>query len=286
MASPDNPWRYLTNCLIPPDHSLPSGIKRYAAAVEYDGSGFCGWQKQRHSPSVQAVVESALSSVANHPIVVACAGRTDTGVHATNQIIHFDTHAERQPRNWLLGANANLPHGVRLHWLEEQGGAFHARFSATARTYRYLLINQPQRPALFHQWLTWEKRPLQAGLMHDAAQALLGEQDCSAFRGAGCQSNTPMRNVHRVSVSQQADLVWVEITANAFLLHMVRNIVGALLAVGRGDKPVDWINELLQGKDRTVAPATAPPNGLYLVAVAYPEQYQLPAFSRGPAFVA
>jgi len=275
----------LTNGLVPQGQGLPSGIKRLAAAVEYDGSSFCGWQRQTHSPSVQAEIEAALSVVANDAVTIACAGRTDTGVHGTNQIIHFDSSADRAPRNWLLGANANLPFGIRLHWVSEQSAQFHARFSATARTYRYLIANQSQRPAIFHRWLTWEKSPLDESLMHQAAQNLLGENDFSSFRAAGCQSRSPNRNVHAVQVWRQGELVVVEIIANAFLHHMVRNIVGSLIEVGRKAQSADWLGALLQKKDRTQAPATAPANGLYLVKVDYPEQFEVPAFTLGPQFI-
>jgi len=264
---------------------LPEGVKRIAAAVEYDGSSFCGWQRQSHSPSVQAEVEAALTSVADESITVVCAGRTDTGVHGTNQIIHFDTRAERNARNWLLGANANLPFGIRVHWVEEKPAQFHARFSATARTYRYLITNQPQRSALFHHWLTWEKKQLDETRMNQAAQQLLGEHDFSSFRAAGCQSRTPNRNVHRVKVWRQGGLVVFEITANAFLHHMVRNIVGSLLCIGQGEQPVEWLKGVFESRDRTIAASTAPSNGLYLVKVSYPEQFHLPEFNLGPQFV-
>ena len=270
---------------MPEGQNLPEGVKRIAAAVEYDGSSFCGWQRQNHSPSVQAEVEAALTVVANEPVTVACAGRTDTGVHGTHQIIHFDTGAERNPRNWLLGANANLPFGIRLHWVEERTAEFHARFSATARTYRYLIANQPHRPALFYHWLTWEKSHLNERLMDEAAQQLLGEHDFSSFRASGCQSLSPNRNVHSAKVWRQGGLVIFEITANAFLHHMVRNIVGGLLCVGRGQQSVDWLGSLLECRDRTKAPATARGNGLYLVKVSYPDNFQIPEFDLGPQFV-
>jgi tRNA pseudouridine38-40 synthase len=270
---------------VPEGELLPEGVRRIAAAVEYDGSSFCGWQRQTHSPSVQAEVETALTTVANQPVTIACAGRTDTGVHGTNQIIHFDTGADRTPRNWLLGANANLPFGIRVHWVSEQPAQFHARFSATARTYRYLIANQPQRPAICHHGLTWEKKLLNESLMNQAAQQLIGEQDFSSFRAAGCQSRSPNRNVHAVNVWRQGNLVVVEITANAFLHHMVRNIVGSLLCVGRGSQPVEWLGSLLQKKDRTQAPATAPANGLYLVTVRYPGHFEMPSFIPGPLFI-
>ena len=276
---------YLPNGLVPEGQCLPEGVKRIVAAVEYDGSSFSGWQRQSHSPSVQTEVEAALSVVANEAITVACAGRTDAGVHGTNQIIHFDTRANRASRNWLLGANANLPFGIRLHWVEEKTSEFHARFSATSRTYRYLITNQPQRSALFYRWLTWEKSELNEVLMDQAVQQLLGEHDFSSFRAAGCQSKSPNRNVHSAKVWRQAGLVIFEITANAFLYHMVRNIVGSLLCIGRGQKSVDWLGDLLACHDRTQAPATAPGNGLYLVKVNYPDEFKMPEFYLGPQFV-
>ncbi len=278
-------WSYQRNCLIPPDTELPKGMNRIAAVVEYDGSVFCGWQRQRHCDSVQRHVEGALSSVAAENISVVCAGRTDTGVHGTNQVIHFDTVAERKPRNWILGANANLPDTVRLHWARQMPPSFHARFSATARTYRYIIANGAYRPALFNKGLSWERRPLCAERMQTGAACLPGEQDFSSFRAAGCQSNTPYRNIHYVEVWRSGDLVVVEIRANAFLHHMVRNIAGALIAVGCGAREPQWIKELLIARDRTMGAVTAPANGLYLVAVDYPDGFELPGFDPGPYFV-
>lgn len=279
-SRPDE-WQYRLNGLISEDRELPPGVARIAAAVEYDGSGFCGWQRQAHCVGVQQVVEAALSRVAAESTTVACAGRTDSGVHATHQIIHFDTRAERSPRSWILGANSHLPYSVRIHWAQPVRAQFHARFSATSRTYRYLISNQAHRPALGHSGLTWAKHPLDVGLMQTAIKSLLGEHDFSAFRGAGCQSLSAFRNVHRVDVAQRGNLVAVQITANAFLLHMVRNIVGALMVVGRGERPPQWVAELLAGRDRTRSAATAPPNGLYLVAVDYPSQFGIVPPVRG-----
>lgn len=278
-------WIYLRNCLLPEDQELPLDITRIAAAVEYNGRSFCGWQRQSHSPSVQQSVEEALSFVANEPVTVACAGRTDTGVHATNQIIHFDTRARRAPENWIQGSNSRLPKGVRLHWASQVSGHFHARFSALSRTYRYIISNEPVQPALFRGLVTWCRAELNVEAMQESAQALLGENDFSSFRAAGCQSNTPFRFVEKVQVRRRGRLVVVEITANAFLHHMVRNIVGVLFAVGRGLKPVSWPGELLGLRDRTVAEATAPSDGLYLVSVAYPGQFSLPVLTPGPAFL-
>lgn len=279
-------WLYQVNCLIPPEQQLPEGVKRIAAVVEYDGSAFSGWQRQSHSSSVQQEVERALSAVAAEPITVACAGRTDAAVHGTNQVIHFDTRAERNARNWILGANANLPDSIRLHWAGEVAAQFHARFTATARTYRYVICNDRYRPALFHTGMTWERKPLDADLMQQAAQHLLGEQDFSSFRAAGCQSVSPNRNVHYVEVWRQGPLVIMEIRANAFLHHMVRNIAGALMVVGFGEQSPEWIGALLAACDRNLAPPTAPPNGLYLVHVDYPAELAIPVCPPGPHFIA
>lgn len=278
-------WHDQANGLGPPERKLPEGVRRFAAAVEYNGSCFHGWQRQAHCSSVQGAVEEVLSSVADSPVALTCAGRTDTGVHATNQIIHFDTAARREPRNWLLGANTRLPDAVRLHWVAEVPGQFHARFSATARTYRYVISNETVRPALFRSMVTWCKEPLDAAAMEAAAQHLLGENDFTSFRSSICQSNTPFRCIHAIRVWRRGQLVIIEVTANAFLHHMVRNIAGVLMAVGRGERPTGWVAELLAAKDRTRGEVTAPPHGLYLVSVAYPDSFGLPAFVPGPPFV-
>ncbi len=279
-------WQYSRNCLVPDDRTLPEGTSRVAAVIEYDGSAYCGWQRQTHSPGIQSQVERALSRVADEPVEVACAGRTDTGVHATNQVIHFDTRAQRRPDNWLLGANANLPPEIRLHWAGQVPDRFHARFSATARTYRYLISNSPQRPAIFHRWLTWEKRHLDEQGMQRAANLLLGELDFSSFRAAGCQSLTPFRRVDYISLWRRDNLVLLEIRANAFLHHMVRNIAGALIAIGTGDKSFSWLQSLVVARDRTRGTVTAPANGLFLVGVSYPSCFAIPELPPGPALVA
>ncbi|SIN85856.1 tRNA pseudouridine38-40 synthase [Sulfurivirga caldicuralii] len=243
---------------------------RIALGIEYDGSAYCGWQHQDHCDAVQTHVEAALSFVADHPIEVVCAGRTDTGVHALNQVVHFDTTAERPLRAWVEGVNTRLPDAIRIHWVKPVAEDFDARFSAVARRYRYVIHNVPTRSALLRQRVTWVREPLDAAAMDKAAQALVGEQDFSSFRAAGCQARHPMREVQRVHVHRQGNMVLVDIQANAFLHHMVRNIVGSLLKVGQGERPVEWIAELLAAKDRTQAAETAPAAGLYFVTAVYP----------------
>ena len=262
---------------------LPAG-SRIACRVEYNGARYNGWQSQPHLDviTVQQELEKALSSVANTPVRVHCAGRTDTGVHGHCQIVHFNAPVARAPKAWVLGANASMAADVRLHWAIAVVEDFHARFSARSRRYRYLIANTPVRPAMLGGQVTWHRFPLDARLMHRAAQSLLGERDFSAFRAAACQSTTPMRNVESVSVSRRGDLVVVDIQANAFLHHMVRNIVGSLLAVGSGRKPEAWIGELLAAGDRTLAADTAPPHGLYLADVIYPHHFGLPDTPYGP----
>jgi len=278
-------WVYSPNCKIPEGQGLPSGIKRYAAVVSYDGSAFCGFQKQKHSPSVQQELERALSSVAAETLLVSCAGRTDTAVHASHQVIHFDSSAERTGRNWLKGANSRLPDSISILWAGQVSERFHARFSATSRTYRYVMHASSARPAVLSQGVTWVRYPLNTELMQEACEYLLGEQDFSAFRGAGCQSNSPYRNITSARVVVLGQLIVFEVSANAFVLHMVRNMVGSLMEVGFGRQKPSWIAELIAGKDRCKSAATASPNGLYLVDVDYPETYGIEALERGPLFL-
>lgn len=252
---------------------------RYALGVEYDGSEFQGWQQlgETGGPSVQATLQQALSSVADAPVAVVCAGRTDAGVHGQCQVVHFDSDARRDPRAWMLGTTTRLPPSVAVRWCVPVADDFHARFSARARRYRYRLLNRSVRPALYRQTLSWERRPLDAGLMHAAAQSLLGENDFNAFRSVQCQALHARRELQAISVRRDGEVVTVEVQANAFLHHMVRNIVGSLVLVGAGEQPVPWIAELLAGRDRTVAGPTAPPQGLVFVGPLYPPQWQLPA---------
>ncbi|MCF1428894.1 MAG: tRNA pseudouridine(38-40) synthase TruA [Shewanella sp.] len=258
---------------------------RIALGVEYDGSGFYGWQRQQQVDSVQAQLERALSIVANEPIELQCAGRTDAGVHATGQVVHFDTQAVRKEGAWTLGVNAHLPDGIAVRWANPVDDEFHARFSAIARRYRYIIYNHNFRPGIHRHGVSHYHGEIDEKRMHMAAQALLGEQDFTSFRAVQCQSRTPFRNVHRVSVIRQGMYIIVDITANAFLHHMVRNIVGALLEIGLGNQPLDWMRTLLDLKDRTLAAATAKPHGLYLVDVSYPERFALPKLAMGPLFL-
>lgn len=249
---------------------------RLAAGVEYDGSGFFGWQRQRQSPTVQECLEQALTAVADHPVTVHCSGRTDTGVHAHCQVVHFETRARRRERSWVLGANAQLAPGITVLWVRQVDSGFHARFSAGKRKYRYRILNRWIRPAIERGRVAWVRKPLHADRMHAAAQALVGEHDFSSFRAIGCQAKSPIRTIHRVSVRRQNHEIVIEVDANAFLYHMVRNIAGSLIAVGSGGKPVDWMSDVLAARDRTVAGVTAPASGLYFIAPAYPDYPQLP----------
>jgi tRNA pseudouridine38-40 synthase len=257
---------------------------KFAASVSYDGASYCGWQRQSHSPSVQQCVEEALSAIANHPISVLCAGRTDTGVHATNQIIHFETDVTRPDRAWILGTNTKLPSSIAINWITEVPEDFHARFSATARRYRYIIYNGRVPSAILPQGITWEKYPLDVEKMRAATNHFLGEQDFSSVRAASCQSRSKFRRIHHLNVERKGQFLMIDIKANAFLHHMVRNIAGLLIEVGRRRQTPDWIRTVLDARDRTQAAKTAAPNGLYLVDVDYPKQYKLPEINLGPLF--
>lgn len=258
---------------------------RIALGVEYDGSSYYGWQRQAEVDTVQARLEKALSSIANEEINLFCAGRTDAGVNGTGQVVHFDTTAVRSDTAWTMGINSKLPNNIAVRWVKHVDDSFHARFSATARRYRYVIYNHNLRPGILCGGVSHYHGDIDENKMHVAAQALLGEQDFTSFRAVQCQSKTPFRNVHRVDVTRQGMYVMVDIEANAFLHHMVRNIVGSLLEIGLGNQPTSWIGELLALKNRNKAAATAKPNGLYLVDVTYPEHFQLPKLSLGPLFM-
>ena len=251
---------------------------RVAVGVQFDGAGFQGWQAQRPGVrTVQTVLEQALTRVADHPVRLVCAGRTDAGVHGVGQVAHFDANAVRSARNWVLGGNAHLPMDLSLSWAREVPGDFHARFSALARRYRYLILNQPHRSALWRGRATWCYRPLDAERMDEAGQALVGEHDFSSFRAAECQARHPIREIRELTVWRRGDGLVLEVEANAFLHHMVRNIAGVLMAIGAGDRPVEWAREVLAQRDRARAGVTAPAEGLYLWAVRYPDRFGLPA---------
>lgn len=251
--------------------------RRVAAIVEYDGTEYAGWQSQAHSVSIQDAVQAAIAFVAGHPIVAICAGRTDSGVHATGQVIHFDSNAIRTPRAWVLGTNTKLPPNIALQWAGEVSLGFHARHKAIRRIYRYCILNRSARSALQRTRAAWIHRPLDAAAMHAAAQALIGEHDYSAFRSAQCQSETTVRRVERIEVRREGDYLWLEIAANAYLHHMVRNIVGTLLAVQHEADPAAAMARVLAGGNRRFAGATAPAAGLYLWRVEYPPVYGIPA---------
>jgi len=260
---------------------------RMACRIEYDGSGYNGWQLQPHEGvvTVQEKLELALSKIAAEPVRVHCAGRTDTGVHAFSQVIHFDAPVPRSCKAWVVGGNANLPHDIRIHWAVPVTEDFHARFSAESRCYRYVIANTAIRSALLLKQVTWHRRELDQLAMHTAAQTLLGERDFSAFRAASCQSTSPMRNVQFIEVQRRGDLLIIEIVANAFLHHMVRNIAGALMAVGDGRKSLEWIVQLMAGRDRSLGVETASASGLYLADVQYPCHYTLPQTPYGPLLI-
>lgn len=250
---------------------------RVALGIEYDGSEFFGWQRLSHGRSVQAQVEAALSFVADTEVTVTCAGRTDSGVHAHCQVVHFDAPVQRPLRAWLMGANARLPDAVAVRWVQPVDDRFHARFSAIARRYRYRILNRAVRPAIGRAYLTWERLPLDAQAMHRAAQALLGEHDFSAFRAVQCQARHARRDLQQISVRRDGEEVVVEVRANAFLHHMVRNLVGSLLPIGRGELPEQWMAQLLAGRDRSVAGPTAPATGLCFLGPLYPAACGLPS---------
>ena len=249
---------------------------KIALGVEYDGTDFHGWQYQGDVRSVQECLEKALSKVADHPVTVHCAGRTDTGVHAGGQVVHFETQAVRSARSWILGTNVNLPDDVCVNWMQEVPEDFHARFSAVGRHYEYLILNRPTRSAIWRRRAVWQHHPLDDMSMHQAAQALVGTHDFSSYRALACQAKHPVRTIHRLVVGREADRVVIQVHANAFLHHMVRNIAGVLMTIGKGDQPVSWAREILELRDRTRGGVTAPPHGLYLTRVEYPPEYRLP----------
>lgn len=257
---------------------------RIALGIEYDGAGFSGWQRQVGTRTVQGCLESALSKVADGDVSLICAGRTDAGVHAVGQVVHFDTMAVRAMRSWVLGANANLPHAISVQWAIEVDESFHARFSAQSRRYRYVILNRWVRPGLSVGKVTWVHGALDETRMREAAAHLVGRHDFSSYRALACQAKSPIRTVHGISITRDGDYVYLDIHANAFLHHMVRNIAGVLIEIGKGERSTDWSREILELRDRTQGGVTAPADGLYFAHVEYPEAYPLPAAARPPRF--
>lgn len=249
---------------------------RIALGIEYDGSGFCGWQSQSGGCGVQDHLESALTAIAGHAVRVAAAGRTDTGVHALAQVVHFDTEAGRPHSAWVRGVNAGLPDSIRVHWAREVDIEFHARFCAERRSYTYWLVNQPVAPAIMASKAGWFHNPLDLASMAEAAAHLLGEHDFSAFRAAECQAKTPIKHMYEAQVRRQGNNLFFDFSANAFLHHQVRNMVGALVYIGKGKYPPAYMLELLQGRDRTLSPPTFSASGLYLTDVGYDRKWGLP----------
>lgn len=250
---------------------------RIALGLEYDGRPFCGWQSQKGGGAVQDALEAALAAIAGAPVRVVAAGRTDAGVHAAMQVVHFDTDAERPRSAWVRGANALLPDAAAILWAQEVSADFHARFSARERSYRYLLLNRPVRPAIAAGRVGWFHLPLDVGRMREAAALLVGEHDFSAFRAAECQAKTAVRSVTRLTIERHGDLLVFDVWANAFLHHMVRNLVGSLVYVGKGKHPPSWIRDVLESRSRRLAAPTFAADGLYLSSVRYAPPHALPS---------
>jgi tRNA pseudouridine38-40 synthase len=260
---------------------------RLAIGVDFNGRAYRGWQTQQPGvDTVQETLERAIARVADHPVTVIAAGRTDAGVHASGMVAHFDTTALRPVRSWLLGVNTHLPEDIALRWMTPVGDDFHARFKAVARRYRYVIFNHPLRSSLLAGRATWHYHALDVDRMRAAARHLVGEHDFSAFRAIGCQARKPVRNVHFLELVQQGPLIILDIQADGFLHHMVRNIAGVLMAIGQGKAEPDWARAVLETRDRTLGGVTAPADGLYFVDALYPEQFILPKEPPGPAFLA
>ena len=277
---------YARNGEVVDDTKWPDAMQRVALAIEYKGTEFHGFQTQPNGvKTVQQALEKALSKVADEPITLVCAGRTDAGVHATNQVVHFDTLAKRPLKAWVMGTRPYLPDTVGVKWAADVPPQFHARFGALNRTYRYLMSDSKTSSALLHDQITWSSRPLDIDSMREAASYLVGRHDFTSFRATQCQAKSPVREIFYLHLVRRGDLIVMEVQANAFLHHMVRNIVGVLLAVGAGDKPASWVAEILAAKNRSAAGVTAKPYGLYLVSVDFPAHFNLPISLPGPLFL-
>ena len=257
---------------------------RIAACLEYCGVGYCGWQRQSHAPSVQQAVESAVGKVADHSLDVVVAGRTDSGVHAIGQIVHFDTPSRRAGEQWVRGTNSWLPDDISMLWARPVSPDFHARFSARQRSYRYVLLNRPVSPGYLHGRVAWHRAPLALAPMQEAARQLVGRHDFSAFRAAGCQNRNPVKQVSLIALGQSGPWIWLDIASDGFLHHMVRNIMGVLMRIGEGLEPVRWAGEVLASRDRKAGGITAPADGLYFVSAQYDEKYHLPAIPQACRF--
>ncbi|MEH6442516.1 MAG: tRNA pseudouridine(38-40) synthase TruA [Oceanospirillaceae bacterium] len=260
---------------------------RLALCVEYAGEKYKGWQKQKFDdlPTVQEAVEKAISKVADHPVTVVCAGRTDTGVNGSYQIIHFDSPAVRSERAWVMGTNTNLPQDIAIQWARVVDDRFHARFSALKRRYRYIIYSNPVMPAVLAKGVTWTHKKLDINLMQEAAGYLQGKHDFTSYRAVACQANSPVRTVESIDVYQRGELIVLDVQANAFLHHMIRNIAGVLMAIGAKEAPPIWAQQVLEAKDRRKGGVTAPPHGLYFIDVEYPDEFALPASKLGPFFI-
>jgi tRNA pseudouridine38-40 synthase len=278
------PDEYRRNAEIMPGGIVPPGISRFALAVEYCGERYHGWQRLKGTNhlTAQAALEDALGFVAAEPIQLVCAGRTDAGVHATNQIVHFDTVAVRPAKAWVLGGNARLPADIRIKWAHPVNFDFHARFSARRRTYRYLIVNTPAQPAIAASQCLWVRKPLDVHAMQQAANYCLGEHNFNAVRSSICQAKNPVRTLYSFTITTFNDWVVVELCGNAFLHHMVRNLMGLLLPVGLGEKKPEWVRDVLDTCDRKQAGKTEAAKALYLVKVEYDKDYGFPVMAKGP----
>jgi len=274
---------YRRNCEISHDIVFPADMTRVVASVEYNGASYNGFQKQKSTTNtIQTHVEHGLSQIAKENITLVCAGRTDAGVHASSQIVHFDTLAVRPNKAWIKGVNAFLPDTIRMRWAQNVDVSFHARFQARARTYRYIIYANSVAPAILDKQVTWVRHQLDVQAMSDACKFLVGRHDFSSFRASRCQASNATREIYDLSLRPCGQFIVMEVKANAFLLHMVRNIAGAIIEVGKGNYPSYWVGDLLHMCDRTQGPMTASPYGLYFVNVEYDDKYELPYLPKGP----
>ena len=255
-------------------------LYRIAMGIEYDGSPYVGWQSQREGETVQQNVETALSAVANHPVKVFCAGRTDTGVHANEQVIHFETTASREVRSWVFGCNTNLPRSICSLWATPVPETFHARFSAIKRSYRYTILNRYIRPAIQNNYVSFVHRPLDETRMQQAAKHLIGTHDFTSYRAVACQAKSPVRTLYKLDVTRDGEYIYLDLMADGFLHHMVRNIAGVLIEIGTGKAEVDWAKEVLEHRDRRLGGVTATPKGLSLKRISYPDEFELPSIYK------